>query len=69
MGGKDLLKEDRVTLWVRPQQLLYVLKLVRMAVFAATTAELDDPGVNAYQLAALGSACAWDAVLSSFLGR
>lgn len=37
--------------------------------FAATTAELDDPGVNAYQLAALGSACAWDAVLSSFLGR
>ncbi|MGE0711126.1 MAG: P1 family peptidase [Planctomycetota bacterium] len=37
--------------------------------FAVSTGELDDPGVNAFQLAALASACAWDAVLSSFTGR
>lgn len=37
--------------------------------YAASVGRVEDPRVNAYQLAAMASECAWDAVLSSFSGR
>ena len=37
--------------------------------YAASVGGVADTRVNAYQLAAMASECAWDAVLSSFKGR
>lgn len=37
--------------------------------YAASVGQVEDARVNAYQLAAMASECAWDAVLSSFRGR
>lgn len=37
--------------------------------YAASVGQVQDPRVNLYQLAALASDCAWDAVLSSDRGR
>nr|MDJ0523563.1 P1 family peptidase [Planctomycetota bacterium] len=37
--------------------------------FGVTTNEVTNASLNPFQLAALGSECAWDAVLSSFTGR
>jgi len=37
--------------------------------YAASVGSVQDARVNAYQLAAMASECAWDAVLTSFRGR
>jgi L-aminopeptidase/D-esterase-like protein len=37
--------------------------------YAVTTGAVKNPKLNPYQLAAIASECAWDAVLNSFTGR